>query len=178
MSLLILTEPLASRSLDPTVMPLLSLAQSTSCKGFQSPFLLQNLLNCQNCFSFGCKFMSPSTGIILNDIMDDFSYPDIINDFGVYPSPNNYPKPGKRPLSSMNPAVVVDSSTGRVRMVTGSAGGTKITTSTALVGLIYANFGRKGILQVCSRLSCATCGSVRTSRCRPMERESTTNWNQ
>ena len=73
----------------------------------------------------------------MNDIMDDFSYPDFDNDFGVVPSANNYPKPGKRPLSSMNPAVVVNSSTGKVRLVTGSAGGTKITTSTALVISVF-----------------------------------------
>ena len=58
---------------------------------------------------FGNKFMSPSTGIIMNDEMDDFSYPNETNIYGLPPSVNNYVKPGKRPMSSMCPAVIVDS---------------------------------------------------------------------
>lgn len=50
---------------------------------------------------------SPSTGIILNDQMDDFSYPGFKNGFGQPYSEVNAPSYKKRPMSSMVPSIVV-----------------------------------------------------------------------
>lgn len=78
---------------------------------------------------FGSGFLSPSTGILLNNQMDDFSSAGRPNYFGLVPSPKNYPAPHKRPLSSMSPTIVFDSH-GKVRMVLGASGGPKIITAT------------------------------------------------
>ena len=85
-------------------------------------------------YSFGSCIVSENTGILLNDGMDDFSIPERLNYFGIPPNPNNYIAPGKRPLSSMTPTILIDKN-GDVQMVIGAAGGTKIITSIAYVNI-------------------------------------------
>lgn len=83
---------------------------------------------------FGCGLMSPSTGIILNNQMDDFSTPGAVNFYGIPSSPANFIAPGKRPMSSMSPTIFTDKN-GDFVLGVGAAGGSKITITTAYVRL-------------------------------------------
>lgn len=78
---------------------------------------------------FGSQVMVPETGIIMNNEMNDFSIPGASNFFGYIPSPANYVAPGKRPLSSISPTIV-ESPDGKLYLVIGSAGGSRIITAT------------------------------------------------
>ncbi|KAH0589440.1 hypothetical protein H2248_005197 [Termitomyces sp. 'cryptogamus'] len=74
---------------------------------------------------FGSQVLDPETGILLNDEMDDFSRPGTPNGFGLWPSPLNYPAPGKRPLSSMAPTII-ENEDGSFYLAFGGAGGSRI----------------------------------------------------
>lgn len=83
-------------------------------------------------FRFGSKIVSLRTGIVLNDGMDDFSTPGLRNLYGIPPSPANFIKPLKMPMSSMAPTILLDKN-GDLELVFGAAGGSKITSSVAYV---------------------------------------------
>jgi gamma-glutamyltranspeptidase/glutathione hydrolase len=61
--------------------------------------------------------------------MNDFSIPGVPNAFGFSPSPINFVRPGKRPLSSITP-VVVEYPDGSLYLTVGAAGGSRIITAT------------------------------------------------
>jgi gamma-glutamyltranspeptidase/glutathione hydrolase len=76
---------------------------------------------------FGAGVIAGDTGFFLNDEMDDFtSKPGVPNMFGFVQAAVNDVAPGKRPLSSMTPTIVTRG--GRLFMVTGSPGGSRIIT--------------------------------------------------
>jgi gamma-glutamyltranspeptidase len=78
---------------------------------------------------FGAGFMSAKTGILYNNQMDDFSTaPNRPNAFGLYPSPQNKIEPGKRPLSSMAPTIIMHNNL--PYLVIGGSGGPRIITAT------------------------------------------------
>ncbi|KAH6803868.1 gamma-glutamyl transpeptidase 1 [Perilla frutescens var. frutescens] len=77
---------------------------------------------------FGSKFLSETTGIILNNEMDDFSIP--ANETPSAP-PANFIHPGKRPLSSMAPTIVLKG--GKLKAVVGASGGGMIIAGTTEV---------------------------------------------
>ena len=58
-------------------------------------------------YPFGCKVLSPATGIVLNNEMGDFSVPTEISSDSLPPSPTNFIEPNKRPISCMTPIVVL-----------------------------------------------------------------------
>ncbi|KAF8526584.1 gamma-glutamyltranspeptidase [Hysterangium stoloniferum] len=78
---------------------------------------------------WGSQVMT-ADGIVLNDEMDDFSSPGQTNSFGFAASPANLIVPFKRPQSSISSSIVEDLKTGEFKMATGSAGGSRIITTT------------------------------------------------
>lgn len=76
---------------------------------------------------FGAGVIAGDTGFFLNDEMDDFtSKPGVPNMYGLVQGVRNDIEPGKRPLSSMTPTMVMKN--GKLFMVTGSPGGSRIIT--------------------------------------------------
>ncbi|CAG7873395.1 unnamed protein product [Brassica rapa] len=93
-----------------------------------------SMTNTVNYF-FGALMLSPSTGIVLNNEMDDFSIPmKFVGDRNVpLPAPANFIRPGKRPLSSMAPTIVLKD--GKVKASVGASGGIFIIAGTTEVFL-------------------------------------------
>ena len=81
---------------------------------------------------FGSYVVVPEYGIVLNNETDDFtSQPGKPNAFGLIQSEANKIQPGKKPLSSMSPTILVKN--GKAVYVAGASGGPKIISSTLQV---------------------------------------------
>ena len=84
-------------------------------------------------FSYGVGMVAEGTGVLLNNELDDFAAkPHAPNAYGLVGGDANAPGPGKRPLSSMTPTIVLKN--GRPFLVTGSPGGSRIIS--AVLGII------------------------------------------
>jgi len=89
---------------------------------------------------FGSRVTADGLGFLLNDEMDDFSAkPGVPNAYGLLQGAANAIGPGKRPLSSMTPTIVVHD--GKAVLVLGSPGGSQISTIVANVLMGVVDYG-------------------------------------
>jgi gamma-glutamyltranspeptidase/glutathione hydrolase len=89
---------------------------------------------------FGSRVTADGLGFLLNDEMDDFTAkPGVPNSDGLLQGASNAIGPGKRPLSSMTPTIVVRD--GKTVMVLGSPGSSKIITTVANVLMGVVDYG-------------------------------------
>jgi gamma-glutamyltranspeptidase/glutathione hydrolase len=90
--------------------------------------------------SFGAVVMAAGTGVVLNDEMDDFTVkPGVANQYGLVQGANNAIAPGKQPLSSMTPTVILKD--GKPFLILGSPGGSRIITATLEAALNIIDYG-------------------------------------
>jgi gamma-glutamyltranspeptidase / glutathione hydrolase len=79
-------------------------------------------------FSYGVGLIAEATGVLLNNELDDFAAkPGTPNAYGLIGGDANAPGPGKRPLSSMSPTILIKD--GKPFLITGSPGGSRIITA-------------------------------------------------
>ncbi len=91
-------------------------------------------------FSYGLGLVAAGTGVLLNNEMDDFSAkPGARNAYGLVGGASNAVAPGARPLSSMTPTFVFRD--GRLVLVTGSPGGSRIISTVLQVIVNVLDFG-------------------------------------
>ncbi len=87
--------------------------------------------------AFGAKLMAPSSGILLNDELDDFTSNGLMKHFGMQQSPNRA-RAHARPVSSMTPTLVLKD--GEVILTAGGSGGLTIATNTTQAVLAHLAF--------------------------------------
>lgn len=90
--------------------------------------------------AFGSKIVVDGAGFLLNNEMDDFSAkPGEPNQFGLMGTEGNSIQPGKRPLSSMTPTIVLKDD--KPFIIIGSPGGSRIITTVLQVIMNCIDFG-------------------------------------
>ena len=90
--------------------------------------------------SFGSRVTAEGLGFLLNDEMDDFATKQgVPNAYGLIQGPANAIGPGKRPLSSMTPTIVLKD--GKLFLVLGTPGGATIITTVANILMGVVDFG-------------------------------------
>lgn len=89
---------------------------------------------------FATAITVPGTGILLNNEMDDFvTEPGKANFFGLVGKAANEIEPGKKPLSSMSPTILLKD--GKPFILAGGAGGPRIITATLLTIVNAIDYG-------------------------------------
>jgi gamma-glutamyltranspeptidase / glutathione hydrolase len=91
-------------------------------------------------YSYGVGLVAEGTGVLLNNELDDFTAaPGASNAYGLVGFEANLPGPGKRPLSSMSPTIVLKD--GKPVLVTGSPGGSRIISAVLQVIVDVLDYG-------------------------------------
>jgi len=91
-------------------------------------------------YSYGVGLVADGTGVLLNNELDDFTAaPGASNAYGLVGFEANLPGPGKRPLSSMSPTIVLKD--GKPVLVTGSPGGSRIISTVLQVIVNVLDYG-------------------------------------
>jgi gamma-glutamyltranspeptidase/glutathione hydrolase len=96
---------------------------------------------------FGSKVVIPGTGVVMNNEMDDFStQPGVANFFGLVGAEANSVAPGKRPLSSMSPTIVLKND--QPMLALGAAGGPTIISQVVLALVNMLDLGQSPELAI------------------------------
>ncbi len=119
----------ASLPLGPANLPSMSSSSTSHLVAIDGDHNVVSMTESVECY-FGSGVVIPGTGIILNDTMHDFD-----------PNPNqpNSVAPWKIPMSSMSPTIILNN--GTPTMALGSAGATRIVSSTLQTFLNVAELG-------------------------------------
>lgn len=90
--------------------------------------------------AFGARVTAAGTGVLLNNEMDDFTIKvGVPNLYGLVQGAANAIAPGKRPLSSMSPTIMLKD--GKAVLVLGTPGGSRIITAVMLTILNIVDYG-------------------------------------